>query len=79
MNIVRLSQNYGILIKKRFLLKVESFKLYNIYMIASTQIPNTKMFAFIALLVLKLLSRKVLFRNRKDNKNCQKVGCFLRK
>ena len=79
MNIVRLSQNYGILIKKRFLLKVESFKLYNKYMIASTQIPNTKMFAFIALLVLKLLSRKVLFRNRKDNKNCQKVGCFLRK
>ena len=30
-------------------------------MIASTQITNTEIFAFIAVLVFKLLSRKVLF------------------
>ena len=39
-------------------------------MIAITQIINTKIFAFIAVLVFKLLSRKVLFINRKDNRNC---------
>ena len=39
-------------------------------MIASTQITNTEVFAFIAVLVLKLLSRKILFINIKDNRNC---------
>ena len=39
-------------------------------MIASAQITNTEIFAFIAALVFKLLSHKVLFINRKDNKNC---------
>ena len=39
-------------------------------MIASTQITNTEVFVFIAALVFKLLSRKVLFINRKDNRNC---------
>ena len=39
-------------------------------MIASTQITNTEFFAFIAVLVFKLLSGKVLFINRKDIKNC---------
>ena len=39
-------------------------------MIASTQITNTKIFAFIAVQVFKLLNRKLLFINRKDNKNC---------
>ena len=39
-------------------------------MIAITQIINTEIFAFIAVLVFKLLSRKVLFINRKDNRNC---------
>ena len=48
-------------------------------MIASTQITNTENFGFIAVLVFKLLSRKVLFINRKDNRNCQKVDYFLRK
>ena len=43
-------------------------------MIATTQIKNTEIFAFIAFLVFKLLSRKVLFINRKYNRNCQKVG-----
>ena len=46
-------------------------KLYNDkYMIALTQITNTEMFAFIAVLVFKLMSRKILFINRKDNRNC---------
>ena len=39
-------------------------------MIASTQITITEIFAFIAVLVVKLLTRKVLFINRKDNRNC---------
>ena len=47
-------------------LKVQSCKSYNNkYMIALIQIRNTKIFAFIAVLVFKLLSRKVLFINRK--------------
>ena len=37
---------------------------------ALTQITKTETFAFIALVVLKLLSRKVLFINSKDNRNC---------
>ena len=39
------------------------------YMIASAQITNTGIFAFIAVLVYKLLNREVSFINRKDNKN----------
>ena len=39
-------------------------------MIVSTQIKNSKIFAFITVLVFKLLSRKVLFINKKDNRNC---------
>ena len=39
-------------------------------MIAITQIINTEIFAFITVLVFKLLSRKFLFINRKDNRNC---------
>ena len=39
-------------------------------MIASTQLKNTEIFLFMAVLVFKLLSRKVLFINRKDNRNC---------
>ena len=38
-------------------------------MVASAQITNTENFAFIAVLVFKLLSRKVLFINRKENRN----------
>ena len=48
-------------------------------MIVSTPITNAEIFAFIAVVVFKLLSRNVLFINRKDNRNCQKVGYFLRK
>ena len=39
-------------------------------MIVLAQIANTEIFAFITVLVFKLLSRKVLFINRKDNRNC---------
>ena len=38
-------------------------------MIASTQITNTEACAFIAVLAFKLMSRKILFINKKDNKN----------
>ena len=52
-------------------LKVQSCRFYNNkYMIAATQITNTEVFAIIAVLVFKLLRRKVLFINRKDNRNC---------
>ena len=54
-----------------FILKVQSYKLHNNKnVIASTQITNTEIFAFIAVPVFKLLSRKVLLTNRKDNRNC---------
>ena len=39
-------------------------------MIAPTQIKDSEIFAFIAVLVFKLLSCKVLFINRKRNRNC---------
>ena len=45
-------------------------------MIASTQITNTEIFTFITALVFRLLYRKVLFINRKDNRNCYKVRYF---
>ena len=47
-------------------------------MITSTQIANTEIFTFIAVLVCKLLSRKVLLKNRKGNRNFYKVGYFLK-
>ena len=39
-------------------------------MIASTQKTNNEIFAFIAVLVFTLLSRKAFFINRKNNNNC---------
>ena len=39
-------------------------------MIVSIHITNTEIFTFIAVLVFKLLSRKVLFINRKNKRNC---------
>ena len=48
---------------------VQSVQLYdNKYMIASTQITNAEIFAFMAVLVFKLLRRKVFFINKQDNK-----------
>ena len=48
-------------------------------MIALTEITNTEIFAFIAVLIFKLFCRKVLFINWKDNRNCQKLGYFFKK
>ena len=39
-------------------------------MTALTQITRTEIFSFTAVLVFKLLSRKFLFINRKDDRNC---------
>ena len=39
-------------------------------MITSTQVTNTGIFAFIPVLVFKLMNREVFFINRKDNRNC---------
>ena len=51
------------------LLKGQSCNLYNSkYMIASTQTTNTEIFAFIVVLVFKLLRSKVI--SRKGNTNC---------
>ena len=62
-----------------YVLKVQSCKLYNDkYMITSIQIINTVIFAFVTVLVFQSLSHKVLFINRKNNKNL-KIGYFLRK
>ena len=44
-------------------------------MTVSTQIAKAEIFAFIAVLVFKLLRRKVLLRNKKEKR---KVGYFLR-
>ena len=53
------------------LLKVQSCKLYNNkYVIAATQITDTEIFVFIAVIDFKLLSCKVLFLKRRDNRNC---------
>ena len=48
-------------------------------MIALTQITNTENFPFIDVLDFQLLSSKILFTKRKDNRKCYKVGHFLRK
>ena len=40
---------------------------------------NTEIFTFIAFLIFKLLSRKVLFINKKYNRNCQKVRLLFKK
>ena len=48
-------------------------------MIATALITNTEIFTFMAVLVLKLMSRTVFIINKKDNRNCEKLGYFLRK
>ena len=47
-------------------------------MIPPTQITDTEIFAFIAVLVFKVLGGKDLFIDGKDNRIYLKVGCFLR-
>ena len=55
------------------MLKVQSCNLSNSkYMITSIQIKITEIFAFIAALVFKLLSHKILVINRKDNGTVEK-------
>ena len=50
---------------------VQSCKLHNNkYMLVSTQITSTEIFAFITILGFKLMNRKVLFIKGKDNRNC---------
>ena len=66
-----LTLKYLVVAKGHGYLKVHPCKLYNNkYMIASAQITNTEIFAFIAVLVFNLLRDKVLLLNRKDNRNC---------
>ena len=48
-------------------------------MVASTQTTKTEIFAFIAALVFKLLSRKVLFTNRKDDRKLLKSRLLFKK
>ena len=45
-------------------------------MIVSTQITNTEIFASIAVLNFKSLSHKVLFINKKDNRNLKNTLLF---
>ena len=60
-------------------LEVQSCKLYNNqYIIASSQITNTKIVTFIALLVFKLLSRKVLFIKEKTTETVKNRLLFLK-
>ena len=61
-------------------LKIQSFKLNNItFMIVSTQITNTEIFAFIVVLVFKLLRLNVLFINIKRQKKQLKSRLLLKK
>ena len=47
-------------------------------MIVLKQITNTKIFAFIAFLVFKVLSGKFIYKIEKKNRNGLKIGYFLR-
>ena len=61
-------------------LKVQSCKLHNNqYIIASTQITNTEIVAFIAILVFKLLIPKVLFIKEKAIETVKKKATFFKK
>ena len=51
---------------KALFFKVQSCQLCNNKYIASSQITNTEIFAFIAALVFRLLSREVLIINKKN-------------
>ena len=63
--------------KYHLLVKGTVCKLHNNkYIITSTKITNSETFAFLAVLVFKLLSRKVLFINRKNNRSCYKRLLF---
>ena len=58
-------------------LKLQSCKLYNNkYLIVSTQITNTDIFAFIAAVDFKLMSRKKLFKTAKTIKTVKTQVTF---
>ena len=58
-----------------FFIKIQSCDLYNNkYMIASIQITQNEVFTSIAVEAFKLVGNRVLFIDKKDNRNCQKVG-----
>ena len=48
-------------------------------MITLTQITNTGIFAYISVLVLKLLNRKILFANRKRQQKLLKSRLLFKK
>ena len=48
-------------------------------MVISTKITSIEIFAFIAVLIFNLLSRKVLITNTKDKRNCLKSRLFFKK
>ena len=58
-------------------LKLQSCKLHNQYITASTQITNTEIVTFIALLVFKLLSRKVLLIKENTMETVKKEANFF--
>ena len=69
---VTLKRNECFIIRRHIVyLKERPCKLYNNkHGIVLTQITKTEIFAFIVVVVFKLLSREVLFINRKGNRNC---------
>ena len=72
--------SFDFVYQERLPLNVQSCKLYNNkYMIPSIQITNTEIFASISALVLKWLSRKVLFTNRKGQKKLLKSRLLFKK
>ena len=54
----------------RVYLRKRTITVLKCYMIASAQIKNNEVFVFITVLVFTLLSHKILFINRRDNRNC---------
>ena len=61
-----------------YLLQSPAF-LFSQYMIVSTNITNTDIFKFIAVLVFKLFSHQVFFIKTKDNSSREKIRYFLKK
>ena len=54
-----------------FFIKIQSCDLYNNkYMIASIQITHNEVFTSIAVEAFKLVGNRVLFIDKKDNRNC---------
>ena len=54
-----------------FFIKIQSCDLYNNkYMIASIQITQNEVFTSIAVEAFKLVGNRVLFIDKKDNRNC---------